>query len=247
MNTANSKTPPLWQLLFGIVDKPTATFKAVLARRKWQTWAMPLLVVLLCFAVMTVIGAPYGVEIAHQQAERQLSTMPAEQAEAARASMDTFTSLPFILATGLVMGAIILIIGLLAQAAILYFGALVAGGEVEFGPVFTMSVWTRLPTALRMLVQAGFMLVAKRSIQYPGLAALVATGDMMKDAQNPMVALLGRLDLFWVWHLLLVVLGLSVVARFSRFKSLVLTVILAALSLAATVVPSLLFGGAAGA
>jgi len=247
VNTANSKTPPLWQLLFGIVDRPTATFKAVLARRKWRTWAMPLLVVLLCFAVMTVIGAPYGVEIARQQAERQLSTMPAEQAEAARASMGTFTSLPFILATGLVMGAIILIIGLLAQAAILYFGALVAGGEVEFGPVFTMSVWTRLPTALRMLVQAGFMLVAKRSIQYPGLAALVATGDMMKDAQNPMVALLGRLDLFWVWHLLLVVLGLSVVARFSRFKSLVLTVILAALSLAATVVPSLLFGGAAGA
>jgi hypothetical protein len=43
-----------------------------------------------------------------------------------------------------------------------------------------------------------------------------------------------------------VVLGLSVVARFSRFKSLVLTIIYVVLSLAITVIPSLLFGGVAG-
>jgi hypothetical protein len=178
--------------------------------------------------------------------QRQLDSMPAEQAEAARASMETFTSLPVRLAMGLITGIIFVLIGVVAQAAILYFGALVTGGEVEFGPVFTMSVWTRLPSAVYFLVQAGFMIVAKRAILAPGLSTLVATGDIMKDAQNPLFMLLGRVEPFWLWHLLLVVLGLSVVARFSRFKSLVLTIIYAALSLAITVIPSLLVGGVAG-
>lgn len=242
----DNETRSIWRLLLGIVDRPTATFKAVLARRTWRMWAVPLLMLFLCFTVMTVIGAPYGVEIARQQMQRQLDSMPPEQAEAAGPQIETFTSLPFILATGLGVGTIALIVGIVVQAALLYFTALVAGGEVEFGPVFTMSVWTRWPSALRSLVQAGYMILAKRAIQYPGLASLVATGDLMKDGQNPLVALLGRIDLFWLWHLLLVVLGLAVVARFSRSKALVLTVVYAALSLAIAVIPSLLAGGVAG-
>jgi hypothetical protein len=68
----------------------------------------------------------------------------------------------------------------------------------------------------------------------------------MKDAQNPLFTLLSRVDPFWLWHLWLVVLGLAVVARFTRIKSLVLTIVYVALSLAVQVIPSLLFGGAMG-
>ena len=244
---SNGEARPLWQLLFGIVDRPTATFVAVLARRKWWMWAIPLLVILLCMAVMIVARAPYDVELARQQMQRQLDSMPADQAQAVRAGgMETFTSLPFILATGLGVGAVALIIGVVAQAAVLYFGSLVAGGEVNFGQVFTMSVWTRLPSAVNSLTLAGFTLIAGRTVRYAGLSALVAVGDLMKDGRNPMVALLGQIDLFWLWHLLLVGLGLSVVARFSRLKALVLTLIYAVLSLAVVVLPTLLFGGASG-
>jgi hypothetical protein len=243
---SNGKALPLWQLLFGIIDRPTATFKAVLARRKWWMWGVPLLVVLVSMAAMTAVRTPYDTELGRQEVERQLASMPADQAEAARERMETFMSLPFRLATGLITVTIFLLIGVVAQAAILYFGALVAGGEVDFGPVFTMSVWTRLPSAIYFLVQAGFMLAAKRAINAPGLSTLVATGDLLKDAQNPMFTLLGRLEPFWLWHLLLVVLGLSVVARFSRKKSLVLALIYAVLSLAVTVIPSLLAGMFAG-
>lgn len=244
---SNEKKPPLWQLLFGIIDRPATTFRAVLARRKWYMWALPLLVVLVCMSAMMAVRTPYDMQIAQQEMERQLATMPAEQAEAARAGMETFMSFPVRLAMGLVTAIIILLIGVVAQAAILYFGALVAGGEVDFGSVFTMSAWTRLPMAIYFLVQAGFMLVAQQAINAPGLSALVSTGDLMKDAQNPLFTLLGRLDPFWLWHLLLVVVGLSVAARFSRVKSLVLTLIYVAVSLAVMVLPTLLFGGLVGA
>ena len=65
----------------------------------------------------------------------------------------------------------------------------------------------------------------------------------MQDTGNPLFVLLSGIDLFWLWHLLLVVLGVSVVARFSRGKSLPLTLLYAALSLGMTVLPTLLFGG----
>jgi hypothetical protein len=242
----NEKTPPLWQLLFGIIDRPAATFKAVLARRKWYMWAVPLLVVLLCMAFMMVVRTPYDMEIAQQELERRLATMTPEQAEAARAGMETFMSFPVRLAMGLVTAIIMLLIGVVVQAAILYFGALVAGGEVEFGSVFTMSTWTRLPMALYFLVQAVFMVIAQRALNAPGLSSLVATGDLMKDAQNPLFTLLGRLDPFWLWHLFLIVVGLSVAARFSRVKSLVLTLVYVVVSLAVTTLPTLLVGGLAG-
>ncbi len=160
--------------------------------------------------------------------------------------MQTFMSFPVRLAMGLITAILMLLIGVVAQAAILYFGALVAGGEVDFGPVFTMSAWTRLPIAVYFLVQAVFMFVAQRAVNAPGLSTLVATGDLMKDLQNPLFTLLGRLDPFWLWHLFLVVVGLSVAAHFSRMKSLVLTIVYAGLALAMTVLPSLLFAGFAG-
>ena len=244
--TTNGETTPMWQLLLGIIDRPAATFEAVLARRKWYMWVVPLVIVLLCLGVMMVVRTPYDMELAQQQLERQLATMPPEQVEAARAGMETFMSFPVRLAMGLVTAVLMLLIGVVVQAAILYFGALVAGGEVDFGPVFTMSSWTRFPMAAYFLVQAIFMFVAKRAINAPGLSALVATGDLMKDAQDPLFTLLGRLDPFWLWHLFLVVVGLSVAAQFSRKKSLVLTVIYAAITLAVTAIPSLLFGGFAG-
>jgi len=245
---SNGETRPMWQLLFGIVDKPAATLGAVLARRKAWVAIVPLLIVFVCLALLLAARAPHDAELARQQMQRQFESMSAEQAKAAQAggTLDTFSSVPFILGVGLAGGLFALLIGVVAQAAVLYFGALITGGEVNFGQVFTMSAWTRLPSAVGDLVQAGFTLVAGRAIQYPGLSTLVATGDLTKDGRNPMVALLGGIDLFWLWHLLLVVVGLSVVARFGRVKSITLTLVYAALSLALVVLPSLLFGGMSG-
>jgi hypothetical protein len=243
---SNGETRPVWQLLFGIVDRPAATLSAVLARRKWWMAVLPLMIVFVGLAVLLAARAPHLVELARQQMQRQLDSMSAEQAKQAGGAMDTFTSLPFILGAGLVTGLLALVIGVVAQAAVLYFGALITGGEVNFGQVFTMSAWTRLPSAVGDLVQAGFTLAAGRAIDYPGLSTLMATGDLMKDGRSPLYSLLSGIDLFWLWHLLLVAVGLSVVARFGRVKATALTLVYAALSLALVVLPSLLFGGMAG-
>jgi hypothetical protein len=243
---SNNKPRPVWQLFFGIIDQPVATFRAIASQPTWSMWAAPLVGLILCFAVFIIVQTPYNLELAREQMESQLASLPAEQGEAARAGMEMTMTIPFMLATGLGFGVIALLLGILAQAVFLYFSALVSGGEMSFGAVFRMSAWTSMPFAIGFLAQAGFMAFAQRMIQYPGLAYLAATGELMQDARNPLFGLLGRIDLFWLWHMLLVMLGLSVVARFGRGKSLALTVVYAGLSLGLTVLPTLLFGGMMG-
>jgi hypothetical protein len=245
--TQNGDQRPLWQLLFGIIDRPNSTFETILARTHWTRWLVPLLIIIIAFAVYTAVQAPYGLELAREQAERQLASLPAEQAEAARAGMQVSMSLPVMLATGIGFGSLALIIGLIAQTAFLYFTALVAGGDdLEFSSVFVMSTWTRLPSAIGFLTQAGYIFMMQRMLEQPGLSFLVATGDVLQDARNPLFLILGRLDIFWLWHLLLVVLGLSVVARMGRGKSLLLTLLYAALTLGLTVLPTIIFRSAFG-
>ena len=74
MTTVLETTPkpeprPLWRLLFGLIDQPGASFKAILARRNWWYWAVPLLILVLAFAVATIINLPYAQELAREQAE----------------------------------------------------------------------------------------------------------------------------------------------------------------------------------
>ncbi len=239
----NGTTRPLWQLFFGIIDRPVTTFQAIAAQSKWSMWAAPLLALILSLVILLLVQTPHTLVLARGQMEEQLATLPEEQVEAARAGMEMTMSLPFMLATSIGFGTLALIVATLAQAALLYFTALVSGGELTFGAMFRMSAWSRIPMAISALVQAGFIAVAGRLIQYPGLSFLVATGDLMQDARNPLFVLLSGLDLFWIWHLLLVVVGVAVVARFGRGKALVLTLVYAVLALALTVLPVLLFGG----
>jgi hypothetical protein len=179
--------------------------KEAAARRKWWMWAAPLLIVFAALAVMTVAGAPYTLELAREQAERQLASMPAEQAEMARQGMAASLSQSSMIIAGLVSGLIMLFLGVLAQATFLYFGTLISGGEVQFGSIFTLSAWSRLPFAVHYLTMTAFMAVSQKAIEYQGLGFLVRTGDMFQDMRNPVFNLLSQINIFWLWHLFLIV------------------------------------------
>ena len=232
----NQKDRSLWFHLLAIIDRPVSTFAVVTKQRKWITWALPLAIVLIAFTLVVVIQSPYTAEFAREQADLQLATLPESQAEAARSVVDMTTSVPFLIATGLIVGYLTIVIGLLIEAAFYYFGSIIMGGnDTNYGAVFTMNSWSRLPLALGYLVQMGIILVTQSMLTTPGLSYFVAGDDLLENAKNPVYVLLANIDLFWFWHLVLAVLGLAVVARMSRGKSAVLVVLYAVLALGISV------------
>ena len=83
------------------------------------------------------------------------------------------------------------------------------------------------------------ILALKLIFSFSILAFLLIREVRIKDIPQA----LANIDLFWLWHLLLAVLGLSVVARISRGKSLILVVIYAVLAVSIFVFSILLFKG----
>jgi len=226
----------LWQLFVSIVDRPAVTMSYVGKKPGWA-WVTPALLVLVGLAVFSVVTAPLTSELALRQAQQQIASLPPQQAEQAAAQMERFTSPPVMAGFSIVGGLVALAVTWLVGAGVLYFLGLVAGGEAKFAQSFAILAWSWLPYALRNLVLAAYVAYRGQLINQ-GLSFLVATGDQTQDTANWLYSLLSQIDLFYLWHLILVIVGLTAVARFSKTKATIVGLIYLAVTTALSLVPT---------
>jgi hypothetical protein len=226
----------LWQLLVSIIDRPAVTMSYMGKKPGWA-WVTPALLVLVGLIVFSVVAAPLTSELALRQAQQQLASLPPQQAEQAAAQMEKFTSPPVMAGFSIVGGLVALAVTWLLGGGVLYFLGLVAGGEAGFGQSFAILTWSWLPYALRNLVLAAYVTYSGQLINQ-GLSFLVATGDQTKDAANWLYVLLSQFDPFYLWHLVLVIVGLATVARFSKTKATIVGLIYLAVTTALSLVPT---------
>lgn len=222
----------VWGALGSIIDKPRMTFAALTARPRLK-WVLPVALSLLVLIVSVVVAAPHSSELSQEITERQLQSMglsPAE-IEQARARGAQFNSPTATAISGSIAGVVGLAILWLLISTFLYFASLIAGAELKFGAVFVVVTWATLPLTLRSLIQTIYIALSGKFPVYPGLAALQVSGDILKDTTNPLIAVLGYADPFWLWHFILLVIGLAVAAKFSKMKSFFLVLIYGFLSI----------------
>jgi hypothetical protein len=204
----------------------------------------PALAVFLALVIVTLVSAPATSELAREQAEQQLAaqvgSLSGEQAEQVKASLDTFTSPLFIGATGIVFGILGLIVTWLLRGVVLFFISYLFGTEYKYKQMVTLVLWSWWPFALRDLVQAVYVLINGQLVINRGFSFLVASGDQVQDAGNAVYGLLSQVDLFLVWHLLLVAVGLAVTTRSTTIKTAIGTVAYWALTALVGLAPTLL-------
>jgi len=227
-----------WQLLVSMIDRPAVTMRYVGKKPGWA-WLTPALLVLVGLVVFSVVTAPLTSELALRQAQQQMTSLPPQQAEQAAAQIERFTSPPVIAGFSVVGGLVALAVTWLLGAGVLYFLGLVAGGEANFAQSFAILAWSWLPYFLRNLVLAAYVAYSGHLISQ-GLSFLVATGDQAKDAANWLYSLLAQVDLFYLWHLVLVIVGLAAVGRLSKTKATIVGLIYLAMTTALSLVPTLL-------
>ncbi len=226
-------------LLVSLIDRPATALAEIAAYPRWR-WVLPVILLIGAMIASIVLTGPLTVEQTQQAVQQQLATLPAEQAEMARAQIARLQQPQVLLAAAIGTGLIGLLLSWLVASAILYFGVLIAGGDVSFTGLFATLPWTWLPFALRDVVQTGYILYKNELIANPGLSYFVSTGKLVEDAGNLLYNVLARVDLFTLWHLALVFVVLWVLPRFSKGKAFVLVLVYAALSLGLRLVPALL-------
>jgi hypothetical protein len=243
----------LGPLLLDLIDRPTAAF-AHIVEKPGRLWLLPLVLGVFGMLVREVIAAPLQATIAAplqaataatagQGMQQRLAQTPTAQAQqAAQAAASLSPELTVVI--GLVVGIIGLLLGWLAWSGALYLlGTTVLGAKREkalFAALFTVVAWAWLPNFLRDLVQALFIGVNQRLITYPGLSFLAASGQSIGNSTNPAFVFLSDLDLFFVWNIVLLVLGVAVIMHSSWRKAigpvLAIWLVFALLSLIPTVI-----------
>jgi len=115
-----------------------------------------------------------------------------------------------------------LLIGFLAVAALIYWlGVRLVGGVATYQQVFSVVLYGFMPVVIRALVKIPIVL-SKHNINPRDAETIVRSGPAFLVAykEHPMLwALLTRLDLFAIWSLILIVIGLAVASRISKAKS----------------------------
>jgi len=207
-----------WQAFTSVVDRPTVAMRYAAANTR--SWWIPALLILVSLVALTVVSAPLTAQMTVEKIQGQLSRLNLPEAQ--MQEMSGFMQEPDqtqIVLTGVGGGLVALGLGWVVWATILHFSALALGGESNFSSMFSVLVWSGLPSFLRNVMQAVYMGSTGQAIVNPGLSGLVATGDLLMDSTNVLWVLLSSLDPCLLWHLLLVVVGFGIVSGFGRFKS----------------------------
>jgi hypothetical protein len=257
-----------WQALTSIVDRPRSTLRAVGEQPRYR-WLLPLILMIAGIVCLSVVAAPHMAQGAAGQTRRQATAVPTEQAGAAavpteqagaaavpteqagaarsqgqggaaqfQRQMITDPVLRQVIppATRLLSS----LLGWVLFAGVLYGIGLLVGGRAGYGQVFAVVAWSWIPYILRDFVQAGYIFATGHLIRLPGLSFLLGTGGQANGAANLLNLALAQVDIFLLWHLLLIGLGIAALNRFGRGKTLVIVFVYLLIVVGVAFIPTLI-------
>ncbi len=213
--------------LVGAVFAPSETFRKI---RERPTWVGVLVLFLLLggaagyIAIQKIDPEMQRTEVRQQLEKRGLEGDELDQATE-RATQVTQRFGPVLAGVGLVVG----VLAYLVITLVLWLGLRLAGGEMTFVQGFSATLHGLIPVqALKSLVLIPVLLSVRSvdpqalqsgSILQSNLAFLAPEG-----ASRAVVALLSSFDVFALWTVVLLVLGMSIVGRVSKSTSTLVVV-----------------------
>ena len=108
-------------------------------------------------------------------------------------------------------------IGWLILGGILHLVTTLLGGRGSTAMSMNIVAWASIPIALRALIQIIYMLVSKNLIASPGLSGFSPSGDSVLIMYISQV--LKLIDIFILWQILLLILGVRISTSLSASKS----------------------------
>lgn len=246
INATSSKRWGIPRLLGGMIVRPRATLE-YLRERGGRTWWLPALLALLLVVLPVLVAAPITARQARERVaavQEQSGTGVSAGEQAQMEQAQSMAASPLITVVFPAAGGVVgLAVGWLVWAGALYLAGLALGGRSTFGQMFRTVVWAWFPHTLRGLLRTIYILASGQLITNPGLSGLVQENRPSSEmalappslGQMTLVAFLSRIDLFLVWNLILLVVGVTVTTRLPRRKAALVTLtvwlLLTALSL----------------
>lgn len=122
-----------------------------------------------------------------------------------------------------IIGAIISTpIYLLLKGVIFYFAIIVTGYEIKFRKMFSLTVWAGIITSLGIVVKTALTVIKHSSNVYTSLAVFLPN----LDKSSSLFVFLNNFEIFTLWNLTLIGLGLGVITKLNKKKSTTIVFVL---------------------
>lgn len=206
----NSMSP--WSMLVSIFYEPTKVFRAI---KEKPTWVLPLIVFLVVIVVSAYIVTPIATTegIAETKAS---TTLTQQQIDQSVSGMEFVQKYPIagvassLVGVGIWMFVMVGVIMLMANV--------ILGGKARFSQVFSLAVLSALVSIPKAIVETP-LIMAKNSMHISTSLAILLSGDSVK---SPLYMLLnGFTNIFVIWQLVLLILGVKIIYDFTTNKSLI--------------------------
>ncbi|MCC6905663.1 MAG: YIP1 family protein [Anaerolineae bacterium] len=232
----------VWKIMGGVLLRPHAMFERMHDLRRTHNWVVVLLMLVVTIAVALVSFAG------------RADVMPQMATTGTADSVAPATSMSSMILVSVGLSALTSIIGSVTGyflcAVVLFGTSLIMGGKVRFRQMLAVSIWSSVPLILRQVVHAAVALVTGQTIA----AGFSGVLTMSEAASMPVLnLLLGQFDIYLLWSAILLVIGVTVMARLSTGKSITVVLIYLLFAAAAAVGLNLalsalsgLFGGIGG-
>ncbi len=220
---ADTGTTKHFDWLYRILIKPRATVQAIEQQQK-NVWLMPLAVLSLLVVLQALVTGP----IRRNMIQMGLTTPPdfqyysADQQAQFLNAQATQTSPLFLYVFPILFALVSIWLAWFLLSSILHLVLTLSGSHAPSVKSYNMVAWTMLPLGVRALVQIIAMLATHSTINGAGLSGLLpadAGGFVAYIA-----AFLGLLDVFFLWHCLLLVMGVGVFSGLKKNKVVLATV-----------------------
>jgi hypothetical protein len=126
------------------------------------------------------------------------------------------------------------ILVLVILAAILFAAFKIFGGEGEFLQAFSITIYSWYPLFIKSIIAVPALLYSKHALTITAMQNPVASnlGYFISAKQHPIAfAFLSSFDVFSIWTIILMIIGFSLMSRFSRTKTAVIILSLWAVKL----------------
>jgi len=200
---------------FQFKEVPAALFRprtafARLGQGAGSTWLTPMLILTLTLIIRILVGGYLqGVAAATGQAPLPDAWQwwtPEMQQQYMQAQ--SLTQGPvFLYVIPISLGLAGLWAGWGIVSGLLHLTSTLLGGRGSMKSALDVVAWGSLPFAVRDIIRVAYMLVVQHSINSPGLSGFVTITDATSTVF--LSQMLAAVDIFWLWYLVLVGIGIS--------------------------------------
>ena len=201
--------------------RPRQTFREIAAQAR-GVWLTPIVILMLAALLRTLVaGSVKQVEIRAAMGGMEpppdmMYYTPEQQAQFQEA-MSATSSPMFVYVFPSIIALLGVWVGWLVVSGLLHLVLTLFGGRNSTVSTTNIVAWARLPLAVRGLVQFVYMLAAGRSIVAEGLAGFAPAGDGAFSVI--LTHLLGLIDLYLLWEVWLLVIGVQSGSSMTRGRA----------------------------